>query len=531
LTEQKRADDEVRESEARLRSILATVPDAIVTVDEHGLIESFSSAASRLFGYTPEQVTGQNIKMMMPEPYREHIARHFKTGKERIVGTERIAFGQRQDGSIFPMEVAVGEAQVGTRRLFTCFFRDSTERQRVEAQLSETKVTAEAANKAKSEFLANMSHELRTPLNAILGFAQLMESERPKPTQSQTASIDQILQAGWYLLTLINEVLDLSLIESGKLTITLEPLSVAEVLTHCQTMLEPIAQKRGIAMTFPNFDSPCFVMADRTRLRQVFVNLLTNAIKYNRPYGNITVTAARKAGGQVRFSVRDTGMGLTAERITQLYQPFNRLGQEAGPEQGTGIGLVVTKRLVEAMNGTVGVESEVGVGTVFWVDFPATDQAGVPTVCDDRTAEPAVPVDDRTAVRTVLYIEDNPASLKLVEVYISRRSDLQFLSANNGKLGMELALTRIPDVILTDINLPGTSGVKLMTVLRANPATAHIPIIALSANADPLEIQRGEKSGFMRYLTKPINFTELIETIDLALSRATESVLASGPVG
>jgi len=527
MTEQKTADDALKQSEARLRSILDTVPDAIVIIDEFGLIESFSPAASRLFGYTAEQVTGQNVKMLMPPPYRDqhdgYLSRYRRTGEERIIGTGRVVVGLRQDGSTFPMELAVGDAKGGKRRLFTGFVRDVTERQRVEAELSEAKATAEAANLAKSEFLSSMSHELRTPLNAMLGFAQLMASDTPKPTPNQTVSIDQILQAGWYLLTLINEVLDLSLIESGKLVLSPEPVSVAEVLSHCQGMMEPIAQKRGITMTFPNFDAPCYVLADSTRLRQVFVNLLSNAIKYNRPNGVIVVNCIARPHGRIRLSVGDTGLGLSPERIAQLFQPFNRLGQESGGEQGTGIGLVVTKRLVEAMNGTVGVESQVGVGTVFWVDLIATDLS-CSRPSESQLPVPAPPhLDDAVPIRTILYVEDNPANLKLVEMLVSRRPDLRLLIAGTGDLGIELARQHLPDVILMDIHLPGTNGVTAMTVLRNEPATSHIPIIALSANANPRDVERGLAAGFLKYLTKPINVGELMETLDMTLT-------ATGPL-
>jgi len=527
MTEQKRADDGVKENEARLRSILDTVPDAIVIIDEAGLIESFSPAASRLFQYTPDEVEGKNVKMLMPAPYQgqhdEFISRYIRTGEKRIVGTGRPVTGLRRDQSTFPMELAVGEARWGKRRLFTGFLRDLTDRQKNESELNEAKAAAEAANMAKSEFLSSMSHELRTPLNAILGFAQLMASDRPKPTPNQTASIDQILQAGWYLLSLINEVLDLSLIESGKLTLSPEPVSVLEILSHCESMTEPMAKKYGIRTTLPRLDAVQFVMADRTRLRQVFVNLFTNAIKYNRPNGSIVVNCVTRPNGRLRISVRDTGLGMTQDKIAQLYKPFNRLGQETGTEQGTGIGLVVTKRLVEAMNGAVGVESEVGVGTVFWVDLVAAERPKPEAPYSSNAGVAPHLAGHGLPARTILYIEDNPANLLLVEKLIERRPNLRLLSAANGELGIEIAKTHSPDVILMDIHLPGINGVSVMKILREDPATSHIPIIALSANANPRDAERGLAAGFMRYLTKPIKVEELMQTLDLALASAMVS--------
>ena len=524
MTEQKQADDALRESESRLRSILDTVPDAIVIIDEQGLIESFSPAATRLFGYTEEQVTGQNVKILMPQPYRDQhdgYLSHFRaTGEKRVIGTGRTVVGQRQDGTTFPMELAVAEARGGERRLFTGFVRDMTERHRVEAELKEAKAMAEAANLAKSDFLSSMSHELRTPLNAILGFAQLMESDTPKPTLNQTMSIDQILQAGWYLLTLINEVLDLSLIESGKMTLSPEPVSAAEVLSHCQAMMEPLARRRGITMTFQEIDPRCMVLADKTRFQQVLVNLLSNAIKYNRLNGSITVGCVASAPGLVRISVTDTGMGLTAEKIQQLYQPFNRLGQEVSIEQGTGIGLVVTKRLVEAMRGTIGVDSTVNVGTVFWIELLAVNT--VPGEIGGGVINGPVQIrsSDALQTQTVLYVEDNPANLKLVEMLVARRGNLRLLSAGTGDLGIELARAHQPDVILMDINLPGISGIKALSILGKDSTTANIPIIALSANAGPRDIERGLEAGFLRYLTKPIKVDVLMETLDLGLALA-----------
>ncbi len=258
--------------------------------------------------------------------------------------------------------------------------RDVTDRKRIESTLKKNNVelerasaAAEKANLAKSEFLSSMSHELRSPLNAILGFAQLINSDSPPPTPSQAGSIDQILQAGWYLLELINEILDLAQIESGKLALSLEPTALAEAMLECQAMIEPQAQARGITMTFPA-SIPYFVYADRTRLKQVLINLLSNAIKYNQPNGTVVVDCALEGNGpeRIRISVRDTGAGLPPDKLLQLFQPFNRLGQEAGKEQGTGIGLVMSKRLVELMGGVIGVESTVGFGSVFWFELNST---------------------------------------------------------------------------------------------------------------------------------------------------------------
>ena len=247
--------------------------------------------------------------------------------------------------------------------------RDITERKRIELDLTRATAVAEKANRAKSDFLSSMSHELRTPLNAILGFAQLLESGTPAPTPTQKRNLEQIIKGGWYLLDLINEILDLALIESGKLALTQEPISLAEVMLECRALFKPQARKRGINMTFPAFEVPAYVRADRTRLKQVVINLLSNAIKYNKAQGAVTVEYTWSPPDAIRVSVRDTGQGLAPEQLAQLFQPFNRLGKEAGPEQGTGIGLAMSRSLVELMGGTMGADSAVGVGSVFWFEL------------------------------------------------------------------------------------------------------------------------------------------------------------------
>lgn len=266
---------------------------------------------------------------------------------------------------------------------------DITERKRIELNLIEATAVAEKANRAKSDFLSSMSHELRTPLHAILGFAQLMESGTPAPTVTQGRSLKQIIKGGWYLLSLIEELLDLAQIESGKLSLTEEPVSLAEVMLECRAMIEPLACERGIGMIFPAFEFPGHVRADRNRVKQVVINLLSNAIKYNKAQGAVSVEYALSPPGAIRISVRDTGEGLAPENLAQLFQPFNRLGREAGPEHGTGIGLVMSKRLVALMGGTMGVDSTVGVGSVFWIELKWSNGLDQPEM--NQTIMPPAP--------------------------------------------------------------------------------------------------------------------------------------------
>ena len=344
-----------------------------------------------------------------------------------------------------------------------------------------------------------------------------MESSTPLPTNSQKESIEQILQAGWHLLKLINEILDLAVIESGKVFLSLEPVSLEEVLYECQAMMESQALKNEIILTFPVFDKPKFVWADQTRLKQVIINLLSNAIKYNKEKGSVIVSCNDLDNDRINISFTDTGDGLAPEKLSQLFQPFNRLGQEARGIAGTGIGLVVTKQLTELMEGHLGVESTIGVGSVFWVNLRSTD---APCLIVRKTELPSTfpprPHPGKSK-HTLLYIEDNPANMKLVEQLIALRSDIELFTAINGTLGVELSRTLRPDVILMDINLPGINGLEALQILRDDPNTAHIPVVALSANAMLRDIDLGIKAGFFRYLTKPIKVKEFMETLNVAL--------------
>ncbi len=390
----------------------------------------------------------------------------------------------------------------------------------------ESTAAAEAANVAKSDFLASMSHELRSPLNAILGFTQLLETGKPPPTDTQSERIHQILKAGWHLLNLINEILDLAAVESNKLTVLQEPVLLIDVMRECQSMLESQARDCSIHLHFHPFDSTWFVNADRTRVIQVLINLLTNAIKYNSEQGTVKVECAERVPGRIRISVRDSGMGLPHEKLLQLFQPFNRLGQEIGTKEGTGLGLVVAKRLVELMGGCIGVESTVGVGSEFWFELPRVVATQAPTekTMPDVPNPQALP---DAALRVLLYVEDDPANLMLVEQVIADHSQgVRMLSARDANLGIALARIHLPDVILMDINLPGISGINAMHILRLDPATAHIPIIAISANAMPRDIERALEAGFFKYVTKPIKVGEFMNTLDAALKATQATVYA-----
>ncbi|MBH1985616.1 MAG: response regulator [Burkholderiales bacterium] len=377
---------------------------------------------------------------------------------------------------------------------------------------------ARSANYAKSAFLSSMSHELRTPLNAILGFAQILSSDRlPSTLEQKKEFAGHILKSGRHLLTLINEILDLAKVESGTVSLSLEPVGLDAILQECRDMIAPLASQRGIGMAFPDA-CPLNVLADRTRLKQILLNLLSNALKYNREQGQVAIECAPHAGGRVRISVRDTGVGLDAEQLALLFQPFNRLGQEGGTEEGSGIGLVVTKRLVELMDGNIGVSSAPGEGSIFWIELRVVDAVPIPAAPSLPRPDLAGALLDNSAPVTLLYVEDNPANLTLVEEIVRYCPQLQLLTATDGRLGVEMARTHLPQLILMDINLPHVNGTDALKLLRADPRTAHIPVIALTANAMPGDVERSMALGFYRYLTKPINLDEFTEAINSTLA-------------
>ena len=535
ITVRRQAEDARLKSEATMSGLVASLMDALVAVDANFHITVFNPAAERMFGVSVGEVLGSALDRLIPArsvpAHSDQMRRYAQSNiSSRAMGQAGRVFGLHADGSEFPVDASIAQLEVNGEKMFTVMLRDISERERLQQLLEERNralesvtALAENANRAKSEFLSNMSHELRTPLNSILGFAQLIRSGSPPPTPEQKGSVDYILKAGWYLLALINEILDLAVIESGSLSLSIEELSLDEVMEDCQLMLEQQALARGVSMSFPRFDVPCHIHADRKRLTQVLSNLLSNAIKYNRPDGSVAVDWAPSGTGRIRISVTDTGDGLSADRLAQLFQPFNRLGKETGTEQGTGIGLVVSKRLVEMMGGTIGVESTVGNGSRFWFELNLT--SGAPSVAGAAQAAAVAPSPSYidTPLRTVLYVEDNPANLALVQAILSSRMDIRLLTAAEGARGVEIAREAIPDVILMDINLPGISGVEAMKILADDPATAHIPVIALTANAITAQIEYGLGAGFFRYITKPIKINEFMDTLDSALEFSTSA--------
>src|ERR1017187_4504644 len=461
----------LRDKQFRTRFLTEFSIDALMTTDPRGIITDVNQRMEALIGYSSEELIGAPFRNYFTDPDRD------QAGIERVLsGSSSAAHeltARARDGKETVVSCTGTMFHDRDSQLHGVFLtaRDVTELKRLERALRENnhemeraRAAAEKASLAKSDFLTCMSHDLRAPLQTILGFAQLIDSDTPPPTLAQTASVEQILRSGWYLLELINEIVDLSQIESGKLVLSMEPTSLTEVLRECQAMIVPRGRKRGIKMTFPPSGISYFVNADRTRLKQVLISLLSIAIKYNQLNGTVVVECAMSTSvstpQRIRVSIGDTGEGLSPEMLPELFQPFNRLGRERSAEEGTGIGLAMSKRLVELMGGVIGAESTVGSGSVFWFELNSSAEPRLETD-GAYSAIVEVPVRHGAPVRsTLLYVEDNPANLKLIEQLIARSPDIALLTARDGLEGVELARANQPDVILMDINLPGISGIE-----------------------------------------------------------------------
>ena len=535
-------------TDALQHAILNSANFALIATDEKGIIQLFNVGAEHMLGYAAVDVVNKLSPSDIHDP--EEVIARAATLSEEFATAIKPGFGAmtfkaslgiedayeltyiRKDGSRFPAIVSITalkdktgiKDKTGNIIGYLLIGTNNSMRKQAERALANDGAALEKASLGKSDFLVQLSHELRTPLNVILGFAELVKTGVPPLAPSQEKNIAEILVAGRYLLELSNKILDLALIEAGRVTISVEPVSLADVLRECRVMVAPQATARRVHMTFPQFDTPCFVCADRTRLKQILDNLLLNAIRHNDAGGavNVECTLDAKTPGTIRVSVRDTGKGLAPERLQQLFQSINDQGQEAGTEAGVGIGLVIARQLIEMMGGNIGANSVVGNGSTFWIELETTSAINLALPMENPAIVPPLAANG-TPLRTLLYIEDNPANLELVKQLIARRPDLRLLSAPDGASGIESARVNQPDIILMDINLPGMNGVEAMKILSTLPSTVHIPVIALSANVMPADISKGLAAGFYMYLTKPIKFDLFMEALDKALeySRTT----------
>jgi PAS domain S-box-containing protein len=514
VSDRKRIEDEARRANAYLLSAVDSIQDAFSLYDEEDRLVLVNSAFRMLFGSASK---GPLVGLTFAEILDQALtSRLIATPDPDLVRGRWLAYHRIPSGTL-ELETSDGRmlrivdrptAEHGTVSLIM----DITDDKLRSDELRRARAQAEAASAAKSEFLASMSHELRTPMNAVLGFAQLLQRDRKQPlSERQRERVDHVLRGGEHLLRLIDEVLDLSRIEAGGVTISAEPVRVPEVLAEVVSTLDAMATRAGVALAIdplPNELPP--VIADRTRLAQILMNFGSNAIKYNRTGGHVTFRVARYPHA-ARISVIDDGIGIPEDKRARVFEPFQRAGQEIGPIEGTGIGLAISKRLAELMNSTVGFTTETGRGSTFWVETPidAVTAAEQPQLIASGS-----PLAARGTTRKLVYVEDNPSNIAFMRELMADLESVELLTAPTAEIGLELIRAHRPAVVIMDINLPGISGFDAVKKLSEWPETKDIPVVALSAAALPRDTARARDAGFYRYLTKPLQIDELTSVLE-----------------
>jgi PAS domain S-box-containing protein len=519
VSDRQRIEAEARRANAFLLSAVDSIQDSFVLYDEEDRIVLVNSTFRELLGRTLQgPVVGRLFRELVDRALADRV---FDLGDEAPdhFRDRWLSYHHMPAGS-FEVRTRTGRslriidrptAEHGTVSLMIDMTEDSLRAD----ELKRARETAEAASAAKSEFLASMSHELRTPLNAVLGFAQLLQRDKKQPlSERQLERVDHVLRGGEHLLRLIDEVLDLSRIEAGGVTISAEPVTLPEVLQEVVTTLEPMAQRAGISLDLAPLPATVpAVIADRTRLAQILMNYGSNAIKYNKTGGHVRFEVA-VGREDVRMTVADDGLGIPADKRAKIFEPFHRAGQETGPIQGTGIGLAISKRLAELMHGSVGFTSEQGAGSAFWVEMPIDRAATSETQQPATTALASSPIAAGQRKHKVVYIEDNPSNIAFMRELMDDLPGIELTTAPTAEIGLELVRTHQPDLVIMDINLPGMSGFDAAKQLAAWPETKHIPIIALTAAALGRDLTRGAEAGFLRYLTKPVKVDELTTALE-----------------
>ncbi|MEO7732677.1 MAG: PAS domain S-box protein [Kofleriaceae bacterium] len=522
VTDRRQLQREKQRATSYLISAVEAVQEAFMLYDEHDRVMMVNSSARELTGPAGDvPIVGRTFEDLT----RESIA----TGTYDLGGEPAEAFYQRRlayhRAPVGVLELRTGRGRhvrISERKTAdhgtVTMIADITEDVRLAAELRQARAQSEAASAAKSEFLSSMSHELRTPLNAILGFAQLLERDRKQPlSDRQLERLGYVLRGGEHLLRLIDDVLDLSRIEAGRLSMSSEAVDVGEVLLEVVHTLEPMAARAQIQIVAAAIgpDAPR-VVADRTRLAQILMNLGSNAIKYGKPAGHVALRTD-VLPGSLRVTVVDDGIGIPVDKRDKIFEPFQRAGQEAGPIEGTGIGLTISKRLAELMHGSVGFTSEVGRGSEFWIELPIDRAALVapPRARDDQASRLRLAVGERR--HTIVYVEDNPSNIAFMRDLVEELSSVELLTAPTAEIGLEVIRGRLPKVVIMDINLPGMSGFEAVRRLREWPETRDIPVIGLSAAALTGDTTRATEAGFYRYLTKPVKVDELTQVLERLL--------------
>lgn len=510
--------------------LLNTAPCGFLCFADDGAISLVNATLAHWLGYEPEELTGRSIDSILSVGGRIFHQTHILPLLIMSGKAEELYFSLKAKNgkSIAMLTNAVRREQEGSGTFANhCVFLPMRQRREYEDELLQARKTAEEASQAKAKFLSTMSHELRTPMNAILGFGQLLQMQELDALQAE--SVHHILKSGQHLLELINEVLDISLIEAGHLPVLLEAVSAQEIMGEAFDMARPLAAKAGIEIQMPpGSDGEDFVRADWGRLRQILLNLLANGIKYNRAGGRVTIACERatdktndegKVRERLRFSVCDTGMGIAPEQLSKLFVPFERLGAESSEVEGTGLGLALSQRLCEAMGGDIGVQSVPGEGSCFWIGLLLERDiaAGQSTLeAENSPHKPIIPAS------TLLYIDDSTSNRSLMQRILARRPNVNFLSATNGEFGLELARAQLPDLILLDLQLPDMRGDAVLERLRGDERTRSIPVVMLSADAMPEQVERSLKAGARHYITKPFEISNLLQVVDALLAESND---------
>lgn len=519
IGERERTEAELRESEQRFRNILNNVPIGVVYTDLQGRIKQVNPRFCELTGYPAEELAQRDVSLMThPDDRMEDL-----TLVRQLVAGDLPVFRRQsryvtRDGRTVWVQSVVSllRSPSGEPARIVAVVEDITEHLRL-AEAERARSLAEAANLAKSEFLSRMSHELRTPLNAMLGFAQLMELDQRHPLpESHRPWIAQIQSAGWHLLEMINDVLDLSRIEAGTLSLQVQTLDLRQMLAATLSLVERDAERRDIAISQDLPGAALRVRGDATRVKQILTNLLSNAVKYNADSGRIHIAARVTQRDTVEIVVTDTGLGMTESQLGQLFQPFNRLGRERSGQEGTGIGLVISQRLAELMGGSLRALSTAGEGSSFILTLP---RAGEAEARETGTA-PSRPQAVDYHQRVVHYVEDNETNVEVMRGVLSRRPQVRLDVSITGLDGLAAIRAHRPDLILLDMHLPDIDGLELLRHLKADPATADIPVVAVSADALASQIETALQAGAQQYLTKPISVAELLAVVDAVLDSA-----------